>query len=295
VDLNRAFAAFLASNQEPRAWAYSQASVPPSMLDLLYEGEQGLLAAEVALTYASTLMRSKAFRAMAVGAGIVRELSAVKLGAPVPRPGKVLCLGLNYRDHAQESGMKLPRDPVIFSKVSSSVIGHGSPIQVPRATKEVDYEVELAFVIGQKCKEVDRRRAYDYIVGYTILNDVSGRDYQLKKDGGQWLLGKSFDTFCPMGPWIVTKDEIRNPHDLDIRLKLSGKVMQHSNTRQLVFRIPDILAYLSRVFTLEPGDVVATGTPGGVGFARKPPVFLKRGDTVRLEVEKIGVLENPVV
>ncbi|MBM4082738.1 MAG: FAA hydrolase family protein, partial [Planctomycetes bacterium] len=173
VDLNRAHAAFLSSFEEPRAWAYSDASVPASMLDLLYEGDAGLQWASVALEFAERLLKSSDTRRMAFRAGIVRELSDVKLGAPVPRPGKILCLGLNYKDHAKESHLNLPREPVLFSKVSSSVIGHGTPIEIPRATKEVDYEVELAFVIGKKCKEIEPRQADDYIVGYTILNDVS--------------------------------------------------------------------------------------------------------------------------
>jgi len=265
------------------------------MLDFLEGGEETLQAAREAVEFIGESLRSKASRDWLRAEGVVRRLADTDLLAPIPRPGKILCLGLNYKDHAKESGHALPKEPVVFTKAPTTVIGPGDAIQIPRATKEVDYEVELAFVVGRECKETPVEAAYDYVAGYTILNDVSGRDYQLKKDGGQWHLGKSFDTFCPMGPWIVTRDEIPNPHRLDIRLRLNGKTMQHSNTRQLQFKVDAILEYLSRVFTLEPGDVIATGTPSGVGFVREPPRFLRRGDVVRLDIEKIGRLENPVV
>ena len=221
-------------------------------------------------------------------------LRDVRLLAPVPRPGKVVCLGLNYRDHAAESGIEVPSEPVIFGKASSSVIGPQDCILLPETSAKVDYEVELAFVIGARAKNVSACTAMEYVAGYTVLNDVSARDYQLEKPGGQWFLGKSFDTFCPTGPWIVTADEIQDPHNLALSCQLSGETMQQSNTSQMVFRIPDIIEYISRVFALEPGDVVATGTPPGVGFARRPPRMLQRGDVVRCTVESIGSLENRV-
>jgi 2-keto-4-pentenoate hydratase/2-oxohepta-3-ene-1,7-dioic acid hydratase in catechol pathway len=221
-------------------------------------------------------------------------LSQVALLAPIPRPGKVLCLGLNYRDHAAESGMGIPAEPVVFSKASSSVIGHRAPIGLPEVSDKVDYEVELAFVIGRPARNVPAREAMRHVAGYTVLNDVSARDYQLEKLGGQWTLAKSFDTFCPMGPWLVTADEIRDPHDLDLHCVVSTERMQSSNTRQMVFKVPEIIEYLSMVLTLEPGDVVATGTPPGVGFARTPPRFLRAGDVVECTVEKVGTLVNPV-
>ena len=294
VDVNRAYAHLLWSVDIARARAHADASAPSAMLEFLDAGEEALQAAREALDFVGELMHAKRSREWLRDEGVVRKLSEAELLAPIPRPGKILCLGLNYKDHAKESGTPLPKEPIVFSKAPTAVIGPGQAIQIPRATTEVDYEVEMAFVIGQECKEIDAKDAYDYIAGYTILNDVSARDYQLKKGGGQWHLGKSFDTFCPIGPWIVTRDEVRNPHKLDIRLRLNGKTMQHSNTRHLCFRVDAIVEYLSRVFTLEPGDVVATGTPGGVGFVRKPPRFLRRGDVLRLDIEDIGRLENCV-
>ncbi len=221
-------------------------------------------------------------------------LADAKLLAPIPRPGKIMCLGLNYRDHAAESGAEPPSEPIVFSKASTSVIGPGEPILVPAASDKVDYEAELAFVIGKSGKDIPAATAMEHVAGYTVLNDVSARDYQREKPGGQWFLAKSFDTFAPLGPWIVTADEIPDPHHLDIRCVVSGETMQDSNTAEMIFRIPDIIEYLSCVLTLETGDIVATGTPPGVGFARKPPRFLKSGDLVQCSVEGIGILENPV-
>lgn len=221
-------------------------------------------------------------------------LGEVRLLPPVARPGKVVCLGLNYSDHAAESGAEIPDEPVVFCKATTAVIGPGEPIVLPEVSEKVDYEVELAAVIGRPVKNVSAEEAMDHVAGYTVLCDVSARDYQHDKPGGQWYLGKSFDTFCPLGPWIVTREEIPEPHELDLRCEVSGEVLQSSNTSQMIFRIPEIIAYLSRVFTLEVGDIVATGTPHGVGAARTPPRFLRSGDNVRCTVEGIGTLENPV-
>ncbi len=221
-------------------------------------------------------------------------LAEVDLLAPIPRPGKVLCLGLNYRDHAAEGGMDVPEEPVVFSKAATSVIGPGATICLPRVSHKVDYEVELAFVIGRTARHVPEGRGLDHVAGYTVLNDVSARDYQLEKAGGQWMLGKSFDTFCPTGPWLVTADQVSDPHDLDLTCTVSGKMLQSSNTRQMVFTVPQIVEYLSRILTLEPGDLVATGTPPGVGFAQKPPRFLRPDDVVECTVQGIGTLSNPV-
>jgi 2-keto-4-pentenoate hydratase/2-oxohepta-3-ene-1,7-dioic acid hydratase in catechol pathway len=223
-----------------------------------------------------------------------RPLDEVNVLAPIPRPGKVLCLGLNYRDHAAESGSEVPSEPVVFCKVSSSVIGPREAIRLPEASEKVDYEVELAFVIGRRARRVPADAAMDYVAGYTVLNDVSARDYQREKPGGQWTLAKSFDTFCPLGPWVVTADEIDDPGELELRCVVSGDEMQSSSTAQMIFSIPEIVEYLSRVLTLEPGDVVATGTPPGVGFARTPPRFLRSGDVVECTVDKVGTLVNPV-
>ena len=213
--------------------------------------------------------------------------------APVPRPGKVICIGLNYRDHAAESNMPIPERPVVFSKFSTSVIAPGEPVVLPATSTQVDYEAELAVVIGRLAKNVKATEAYNYVLGYTAFNDVSARDFQFAD--GQWQRGKSCDTFAPMGQTIVTTDAIPDPHKLSIKLILNGKTMQDSNTNQLIFGVPELIEFLTESITLEPGDVIATGTPPGVGFARKPPVFLRPGDEMEVQIEGIGGLGNPIV
>ena len=213
--------------------------------------------------------------------------------APVPRPRKIICIGLNYRDHAAESSMAIPEKPVMFSKFSSCVIAPGEPVVVPSTSQQVDYEAELAVVIGRRAKHVPVARAYDYVLGYTAFNDVSARDFQFAD--GQWQRGKSCDTFAPMGQSIVTTDVIPDPHKLSIKLVLNGQAMQDSNTDQLIFGVPALIEFITQSITLEPGDVIATGTPSGVGFARKPPVFLKPGDQMEVLIEGMGGLGNPVV
>ncbi|HEY7329612.1 MAG TPA: fumarylacetoacetate hydrolase family protein [Gemmataceae bacterium] len=221
--------------------------------------------------------------------------SSVKLLAPILDPPKVICIGLNYRDHAEESGAPIPREPVLFSKFATAIIGPGEAIRLPAVSREVDYEAELVLVVGKKGRHLNAASALDHLAGCTIGHDVSARDWQLKKDGRQWMAGKTFDTFAPIGPVLMTMDELGDPHNLAIRLRLNGQTMQESNTRLLIFRAADLLAYISQVVTLEPGDLIFTGTPSGVGFTRKPPVFLKNGDVVEVEIEKLGVLRNPVV
>jgi 2-keto-4-pentenoate hydratase/2-oxohepta-3-ene-1,7-dioic acid hydratase in catechol pathway len=213
--------------------------------------------------------------------------------APVPRPGKLICIGLNYRDHAAESNMAIPERPVIFSKFPTCVIAPGEPVVIPSTSHQVDYEAELAVVIGRRAKNVKASRAIDYVLGYTAFNDVSARDFQFAD--GQWQRGKSCDTFAPMGQTIVTTDEITDPHKLSIKLVLNGQTMQDSNTDQLIFGVPELIEFLTESITLEPGDVIATGTPPGVGFARKPPMFLKPGDQMEVLIEGIGGLGNPIV
>ena len=212
--------------------------------------------------------------------------------APVPRPGKLICIGLNYRDHAAESNMPIPKEPVVFSKFSTAVIAPGEPVVLPPTSTQVDYEAELAVVIGRRAKGVSAARALDCVLGYTCFNDVSARDFQFAD--GQWQRGKSCDTFAPMGPTIVTTDAISDPHKLSIKLVLNGRTMQDSNTDQFIFGVPELIEFLSRTITLEPGDVIATGTPSGVGFARKPPVFLQPGDKMVVDIESVGSLSNPV-
>jgi 2-keto-4-pentenoate hydratase/2-oxohepta-3-ene-1,7-dioic acid hydratase in catechol pathway len=213
--------------------------------------------------------------------------------APIPRPPKFICVGLNYRDHAREAALELPAVPAIFSKFSNVVIGPNAPIILPNVSKKPDYEAEFAFIIGPGGRNISAAHAMEHVFGYTIVNDVSARDYQMATS--QWMMGKTFDTFAPMGPWIVTRDEIADPHALDISLEIAGETLQSSNTRELIFGIPALVEFLSSVVTLEPGDVVSTGTPGGVGFTRKPPRYLKTGEEIVIRIAGIGELRNPVV
>ncbi len=225
-------------------------------------------------------------------------LDAVKLLAPIPRPPKIICVGLNYRDHALESGMEIPKIPTIFNKFATAVLAPGAPIVLPRNSARPDYEAEFAFVIGPGGRHIARSDWAFHVFGYTIVNDVSARDVQLATS--QWLMGKTFDTFAPIGPAIVTPDEVPDPHSLDIGLRITSasgecQTLQNSNTRELIFKIPELIEFLSSVFTLEPGDIVSTGTPSGVGFARKPPRYLQPGDDVVVSVEHLGELRNPVI
>jgi 2-keto-4-pentenoate hydratase/2-oxohepta-3-ene-1,7-dioic acid hydratase in catechol pathway len=221
------------------------------------------------------------------------KLTDVKLLAPIPRPRKLICVGLNYREHALETNTPIPTVPTIFNKFATAVIGPGDNIVLPKVSKMPDYEAELAFVIGKGGRHIQAEDWRDHVFGYTIVNDVTGRDYQ--KATSQWLMGKTFDTFAPMGPWIVTADEIEDPHVLDIQLEIDGEMLQNSNTRELIFKIPELVAFLSSVFTLEAGDIVSTGTPSGVGVARTPQRFLKPNETVTVRIPAIGELSNPTV
>jgi 2-keto-4-pentenoate hydratase/2-oxohepta-3-ene-1,7-dioic acid hydratase in catechol pathway len=220
-------------------------------------------------------------------------LASVKILAPIPKPRKLICVGLNYRDHALETHTEIPNVPTIFNKFATAVIGPGDNIVLPKVSKMPDYEAELAFVIGKGGRHIKADDWRSHVFGYTIINDVTGRDYQ--RATSQWLMGKTFDTFAPMGPWIVTTDEITDPHSLDIQLDINGEVLQSSNTRELIFKIPELIAFLSSVFTLEPGDMVSTGTPAGVGVARKPQRFLQPGERVTVTIPAIGKLSNPIV
>lgn len=246
-----------------------------SLLDFIESGSEG---------------RAKAEK-LAAGGGY--SLDKVKLLAPIPRPRKLICVGLNYRDHAAETNSEIPSVPTIFNKFATAVIAPGDNIVLPKVSKSPDYEAEFAFVIGQGGRNIPGADWPKHVFGYTIVNDVSARDYQ--KATTQWLMGKTFDTFAPMGPWIVSADEIPDPHSLDIQLEIGGERLQNSNTRELIFKIPDLIAFLSSVFTLEPGDIVSTGTPAGVGMARKPQRFLRPGDDVVVRIQSIGELRNPVV
>jgi 2,4-diketo-3-deoxy-L-fuconate hydrolase len=221
------------------------------------------------------------------------QLSATRLRAPVSRPGKIIGIGLNYRDHARETGAEAPEKPIVFAKFPTSVAGHGDVIRIPPITEQVDYEAELAVVIGRPARNVSEDEALDYVFGYANCNDVSSRDLQYS-EGGQWTRSKSIDTFFPLGPYLVTADEIPDPQNLPIRSIVNGEVMQDGTTSDMIFSVAQLISFLSSGMTLMPGDVIATGTPAGVGFARDPKVFLKPGDEVTIEVEGLGSLTNPV-
>jgi 2-keto-4-pentenoate hydratase/2-oxohepta-3-ene-1,7-dioic acid hydratase in catechol pathway len=221
--------------------------------------------------------------------------TTAKLLAPVPDPRKIICLGLNYIDHARESGAEPPPEPVLFSKYVTTLIGHGAAIVLPKESEQVDYEAELVVVVGAGGRRIPRERAMAHVGGYAVGHDVSARDWQLNKPGKQWMAGKTFDTFAPVGPELVTPDEVADPHALGIRLRLNGQTMQDSTTAGFIFPIDYVIAYLSNIVTLEPGDLIFTGTPPGVGMARKPPVWLKPGDVVEVEIDGLGTLRNPVV
>jgi len=240
--------------------------------------------------------RAAAVRAALQKPNAVRYPAAsVKYLAPVIDPQKIVCVGLNYKDHAAESGAPIPKEPVLFSKFPSALIGHGDTIALPKVSSKVDYEAELVIVIGKRGRHLTPESASNYIAGYTVGHDVSARDWQLEKDGKQWMAGKTFDTFAPCGPVIVTADEVNDPHNLPIALRLNGETMQKSNTNQMIFRSNQIVAYISQVWTVEPGDLIFTGTPPGVGMAHKPnPVWLKAGDVVEVEIQGLGLLRNPV-
>ncbi|HEX4243634.1 MAG TPA: fumarylacetoacetate hydrolase family protein [Steroidobacteraceae bacterium] len=219
-------------------------------------------------------------------------LSAAKLQAPVRAPRKVFAIGLNYADHCEESGLEIPKDQVWFSKAVTSVNGPFDPIELPAASTHLDHECEMVTVIGRRCRNVSRERAKEVVFGYCVGNDVSVRDWQLRTT--QWVIGKSFDTHAPIGPWITTADEVQDPHKLGIRCLVNGEERQKSNTRHLVFDVYAQIEYLSKAVTLEPGDLIFTGTCGGVGIAYKPPRWLKAGDRVRVEIEGLGAIENRV-
>jgi len=218
----------------------------------------------------------------------VKVPAKTRLGSPIRRPSKIICVGLNYAKHAAESGMDIPKEPILFYKSTTSLTGPNDNIIIPKGSEKTDWEVELAIVIGKKASYIDKTEAFDFIAGYAVHNDVSERAFQLER-GGQWLKGKSADSFAPLGPWLVTKDEIPNPNALDLWLKLNGETLQSSNTSDMIFDVPHLVSYISQFMTLLPGDVISTGTPSGVGMGLKPPRFLKTGDIIELGVEGLGI------
>ena len=250
--------------------------LPTNMLSFLDAGPAAMAAAQAALASDACV-----------------PLADAKLEAPIARPPKFLAVGLNYADHVAESGIDIPAYPTIFNKQSTCVVGPDADVHLPRASHVLDYEGELGFVIGRRCRHVSRHDAQKVIAGYTIVNDVTVRDWQLRIP--TWTIGKSFDTHGPMGPWIVTPDELGDPHSLDLRTWVNGELRQQSNTKELIFDCYTLVEHLSTAFTLEPGDVVATGTPSGVGIAHKPPKLLVAGDVVKIAIDGLGELENTVI
>ena len=220
---------------------------------------------------------------------------SAKLAAPIPDPQKIICIGLNYRNHAIETGMAIPKEPVLFSKFATALIGNGESIVLPKVSTQVDYEAELVIVIGAAGRHITKENAMNHVAGYMVGHDVSARDWQLGKDGKQWLAGKSFDTFAPCGPELVTIDEAGDANNMKISLKLNGKTMQDSTTSEFIFNVAEVVSYASIVFTLLPGDLIFTGTPPGVGIALKPQVFMQPGDVAEVEIERLGILRNPVI
>ncbi|MGY8770616.1 MAG: fumarylacetoacetate hydrolase family protein [Pirellulales bacterium] len=256
----------------------ANSQLPTCMKKFLELGEEGLKLAQASIETGSAL-----------------DFSGVKILPPIPAPQKIICIGLNYADHAAETGATVGDEPVVFNKFPSTLRAEGEPIELPPVSNEVDYEAELVVVIGKKGKNVALKDSMSHVAGYACGHDVSARDWQKGKPGKQWLLGKTFDSFAPLGAELVTADEIDDPHNLRIQCRINGETMQDSSTSQLIFKIDQLIAYLSQICTLLPGDLIYTGTPPGVGMARKPPVFLKPGDMVEVEIEKIGVLSNPVI
>ncbi len=220
-------------------------------------------------------------------------LDTLELGPPVPDPDKLICLGVNYREHAAEAQQELPAVPMFFAKFRNSLSGPTSPILLPRVSRQIDYEGELAVIIGTRCKEVSEQEALQYVAGYSIMNDVSARDVQLQTS--QWTAGKALDTFAPMGPGIVPASDIPDPQTLMLTTRVNGQVVQHDSTANMIFTVATAIAFLSSLMTLEPGDIIATGTPSGVGFKRTPPLFLQEGDVVEVEIERIGRIRNLVI
>jgi 2-keto-4-pentenoate hydratase/2-oxohepta-3-ene-1,7-dioic acid hydratase in catechol pathway len=226
--------------------------------------------------------------------GLPRVESSVRLGAPICRPSKIVCIGLNYRDHAAETGQEVPKEPVIFFKATSSLVGPNDNVVIPKSATKLDWEVELAFVIGKEARYIAKQNALDHVAGYVLHNDYSERAFQLER-GGQWVKGKSADTFAPLGPFLATRDEIPDPGHLSLWLTVNGVTRQKSNTEQMVFGVADLVSYVSQFMTLLPGDVISTGTPSGVGLGMKPPVYLKPGDVVALGIQGLGESQQEVL
>lgn len=285
VDLNYAYQAQLKSEGKYRFESIAEAYIPAKMEGFLQGGKESLELAKVAVEFA--LANPQSFNRP-----LIHAKKDVKVNSPVTQPGKIICVGHNYREHILEMGRELPSNPVLFAKFANTVIGPEDDIPFHPISEQLDYEAEFVFVIGKQARNVSEEDALDYVAGYAIANDVTYRDIQRRTL--QWLQGKTVDGSAPIGPWLVTTDELPDPSGLGVKLSVNGEVRQQTNTANLVFSVQKLVSFISNLATLEPGDVVLTGTPGGVGVAMDPQQFLKDGDVVRIEIDKVGVLENKV-
>ncbi|MGJ9384406.1 fumarylacetoacetate hydrolase family protein [Salipaludibacillus sp. CF4.18] len=285
IDLHASYRAFIKAEGKIRAEQIAEAFVPADMNGFLQGGKESLELAKKAIDYALTNKEDEGYK-------LVYPYNEVKVEAPVPSPGKMICVGLNYREHILEMKRELPQYPVVFAKFANTVVGPQDDIPFYPISEQLDYEAEFSFVIGKRARNVSQAEALDYVAGYTIVNDVTYRDFQRRTI--QWLQGKTVEGSAPMGPWLVTTDELTDPSGLEVVLTVNGEERQHSNTANLVFSVQNLVEFFSNIMTLEPGDVILTGTPGGVGFARDPKVFLKDGDVVKIDIDKVGTLENTV-
>jgi acylpyruvate hydrolase len=293
LDVTVAYAAALAAEGTPRAEALAEAVLPPEMREILQGGDAAMHAVRKGVGFAQARLREGREVVGPGGSRAGYALKDVRIRPPVPNPQKIVGIGLNYKDHCEEQGIELPKVLMTFPKFADALAGPDDPIVIPRECEQLDWEVELTFVVGRRARYVQADEAFQYIAGYTVGNDVSARDFQFADK--QVMRGKACETFAPMGPYLVTADEVPDPHNLHIESRLNGTVMQSSTTQNLVYKIPSIMAWVTKYLTLHPGDYVMTGTPAGVGVFRKPPVFMKPGDVIEVSIEGLGTLRNPVV
>ncbi|HTX07353.1 MAG TPA: fumarylacetoacetate hydrolase family protein [Solirubrobacteraceae bacterium] len=287
VDLNRAYAALERSHARPAAQASADAVVPTEVVDFLALGDTALDAARAAIDYANALPPDLAARML-----VTVSTGEAELLPPVPKPPKIICVARNYAEHAREAGLQISEIPIVFARFTDTLVAPGGPVIRPTVSEELDWEGELAVIIGKRGRHIDRDHAMEHIAGYSIFNDVTVRDYQFRVT--QYTSGKNFAASGPFGPYLVLKDEVEDPHNLEITTEVNGTVKQRGNTSDMIYDLPTILGHISEWIALEPGDVIATGTPAGVGFKRTPPEFLRPGDVVSVTISGLGTLTNPV-
>jgi acylpyruvate hydrolase len=293
IDLTRAGHLLYQVRGASRPAAHARAVLPPSMVRFLAGGEEAMDAAREALGVVRARMTDPADLRHLEEQGVLWRADATRLLPPVPTPPKILCVGRNYAEHAREGGSEPPDVPIFFGRFRHTLLGPGEPFVLPRVSSQVDFEGELAVVVGRGGRDIPEDRALESVAGYTIFNDISVRDYQRRTS--QWMIGKNFDRSGPLGPALVTRDEVPDPQDLLLTVDVSGERMQEASTGTMIFSVAFLVAYISQILTLEPGDLIATGTPSGVGFARTPPRWLRDGDVVRVSITHLGVLETPIV